>query len=249
MNADASNQADRCLSDAAKQAERKRVEEQTYDKLDVIACERTRMIAEALINQLTNEEDGNGSDNNAERINKLRDSSKLFEPIRDQRITPSKPQRPVSGEPAKKLLRELLEQANAQLRAEEAKPANKETTAPACATSGCEPKLTTKQIQTIVLQSASTKQDLEAQKANQAAKEPRSCETKTESETEKPKTETPSPSGKNARASRTNMPGARKQGAQSAGSKNILSLISQSEALVNDAVRKAHGTLKKIGAE
>jgi len=248
MNPDAINQADRCLSDAAKQAERKRVEEQTYDKLDVIACERTRSIAEALINQLTNSDDGDQSDRNADRINKLRDSSKLFEPIRDRKDT-AKASRTPSAEPAKKLLRELLEQANAQLRAEETKTSS--ASASGCdEDSGCQPKLSTKQIQTIVLQSATTKQDLEAQKVNPVAQENAPCvETKEQVESEKPKAETPAPTGKNARASRTNMPGARKSGAQAQGNKNILSLISQSEALVNDAVRKAHGSLKKIGAD
>ena len=248
MNPDAINQADRCLSDAAKQAERKRVEEQTYDKLDVIACERTRMIAEALINQLTNADDGEQSDKNTDRINKLRDSSKLFEPVRDRKET-AKASRAPSAEPAKKLLRELLEQANAQLRAEETKTTS--PSAPSCdQDSGCQPKLSTKQIQTIVLQSASTKQDLEAQKPTEVAKENApSAEIKEQVETEKPKTETPASTGKSSRATKTNIPGARKPGAQSQGNKNILSLISQSEAMVNDAVRKAHGTLKKIGAD
>jgi hypothetical protein len=249
MNPDATN-ADRCLSDAAKQAERKRVEEQTCDKLDVIACDRTRMIAEALINQLTNEEDGNECDSrNADRISKLRDSSKLFEPVRDQKLT-AKVNRPVSAEPAKKLLRELLAEANAQLRAEETKPTTNDSSKPACdEDSGCQPKLTTKEIQTIVLQSATTKNDLEAQKPTQAVKENvQSTEVKAKSESEKSKTENRN-SGKNVRASRTDMPGARKQGSQAPGNKNILSLISQSEALVTDAVRKAQGSLKKVGAD
>jgi len=260
---------------ASKDAASKRAAEQTYDKLDVIACERTRTIAEALINQLTNEKDNSQSGcSNAERINKLRDSSKLFEPLRDRK-EPVKPAQPENGEPAKKLLRELLEQGNAQLRAEEHSTdgmKNEEEHQNECnKDSGCQIKLTSQQLQTIVLQSSTTSVDLEALQPPQNAKTEvgaslvESSQTTTTStattETTTQLDETPQPTqpvkelskaqakapvalAKTPRQQKANKAIARRAGATP--NKNILSLISQSEVLVNDAVRKAQGTLKKI---
>jgi hypothetical protein len=266
MNPDSTNEADRCLSDAAKKAERKRLEEQTYDKLDVIACERTRMIAEALIDQLTNEDDGKRADGrNAERINKLRDSSKLFEPLRERRET-TKSNRQTAGEPAKKLLRELLEHANAQLRAEESANDSHGTESggdsqSSCDTdSGCQAKLTSQQIQTIVLQSSTTAVDLEAQKATSSTESgtqsgeanEADCST-AEAAPEENDTDTAGTAtqlAKTVHLSKATKAGSHKaNAAPTTPNKNILSLISQSEVLVNDAVRKAQGTLKKLRAE
>jgi len=246
MNPDASNETNKCLSDAAKSAERKRLEEQTYDKLDVIACERTRMIAEALINQLTNEDDGQTAEGrNAERINKLRDSSKLFEPLRERK-EPIKSNRQPTGEPAKKLLRELLEQANAQLRVEE--NSDKENGQPSCdADSGCQAKLTTEQIQTIVLQSSTTSVDLEAQQAKPDAAQ--NGETgQSDNTSAKPMNSAPALVIPNldAKAPKPTKSGKSKAGVEANPNKNILSLISQSEVMVNDAMRKASGSLKKL---
>jgi hypothetical protein len=60
----------------------KRVADRTAESLDRRAVERTRLIAEALIDQLAKSDDGRPLDPRAsDRINKLRDSSKLLEPV------------------------------------------------------------------------------------------------------------------------------------------------------------------------
>jgi hypothetical protein len=160
MNSNTVNNADRCLSDTV----RHNPAEQTSDTIDAIGAEHTRKIAEALIEQLTKEEDAKSADARLlDRINKLKDSSKLFEPLRK----PVRIRRKVtSAEPAKKLLKELLEQGNAQLTAKEKAPGN-EGDHPTCdAEMGCEAKLTKEQVKAIVLQSAITSVDLAAQKSN-----------------------------------------------------------------------------------
>jgi hypothetical protein len=213
MNPDTVNNADRCLSDAAKH----RLAEETSDTIDAVGAEHTRKIAEALIEQLTKEEDHNSLDaRNAERISKLRDTSKLFEPVRERVANRRKTGSP---EPAKKLLKELLQQGNAQLSAVEKAPgADDQETCDAA--KGCEVKLTREQVKTIVLQSATTSVDLEAQKANPAIQN--AAETASEPNPGQTQRKLAAAS---MRISRTDLPSGKATGAPVQPKRNILSFI------------------------
>jgi hypothetical protein len=213
MNPNTVNNADRCLSETAKH----KLAEETSDTIDAVGAEHTRKIAEALIEQLTKEEDNNSLDaRNAERISKLRDASKLFEPVRERVIARRKTG---SSEPAKKLLKELLQQGNAQLSAEDEAPVADDQQS--CdATKGCEIKLTREQVKTMVLQSATTSVDLEAQKAKPAIQnasegvsEPNPGQTQRKL------------AAASMRISRTDLPSGKTTGAPVQPKKNILSFI------------------------
>jgi hypothetical protein len=213
MNSNTVNNADRCLSDAAKH----KLAEETSDTIDAVGAEHTRKIAEALIEQLTKEEDNNSKDaRNAERISKLRDSSKLFEPLRERLANHRKT---ASAEPAKKLLKELLEQGNAQFTAAENAPAV--DAQQACdAAKGCQSKLTKEQVKSIVLQSAITAVDLEAQKANPATQKAADSDS-----APNPNQTQRQLAAASMRISRTDLPSGKAIGAPVQPKKNILSFI------------------------
>jgi hypothetical protein len=70
----------------------RRVADRTAGSIDRLAAERTRLIAEALIDQLAKASDGNACDpKHSDRITNLRDSSKLFEPQPEHELEDSTP--------------------------------------------------------------------------------------------------------------------------------------------------------------
>jgi len=65
----------------------RRAADRTAGTIDRLAAERTRLIAEALIDQLAKTGDGEALDpKRSDKISKLRDSSKLFEPQPELRV-------------------------------------------------------------------------------------------------------------------------------------------------------------------